>query len=138
MEAAGFELLLVEWTTQQGRAVLRLYLDRPSGEVTIGDCTEMSRLLGPLLDAHDPIAGSYSLEVSSPGLDRPLVKPEHFERFVGREAKVRLKPMQEGGRRNWRGRILRVETEAVVLVVDGKEQTLRFSDMERANLVPEL
>ncbi len=138
VHAAGFELLLVEWTHQQGRALLRLYLDRPSGDVTIGDCTQVARLLGPILDAHDPIPGAFSLEVSSPGLDRPLVRIEHFERFVGREVKVRLKPRPEGGRRNWKGRILRVDGDAVVLLVDGQEQTLRIVDMERANLVPEL
>ncbi len=123
----------------RGRAVLRLFLDRPSGEVTLGDCTEMSRLLGPVLDAHDPILAPYSLEVSSPGLDRPLVRAEHFVRFQGKMAKIRLKPRPDGGRRNWKGIILRVDDDQdVVLDVDGQEQVIRLSEVERANLVPDL
>ncbi len=135
VEAAGYELWLVEWSTDRGRPVLRLTIDRPGG-VDIRDCVEVSRLVGGLLDAYDAIPTAYNLEVSSPGLDRRLVRPEHFERFVGRLVHVRMAEPLEG-RRNFKGRLLEADEVSVLLEVDGSEVRLALAGMEKANVVPE-
>lgn len=135
VEAAGYELWLVEWTTNRGRAVLRITIDRPGG-VDLQDCTEVSRLVGGLLDAYDVIPRAYNLEVSSPGLDRRLVRPEHFRRYVGSLVQIRLtEPL--GDRRNYRGRLVAAEGSSVVVDADGQEVSIDLQRIERANLVPE-
>ena len=135
LEAAGYELWLVEWTTNRGRATLRVTIDGPGG-VTIDDCADVSRLVGGLLDAYDVIPYGYDLEVSSPGLDRKLVQPEHFQRFVGSTLQVVLREPQDG-RRKFRGRLVSAEEDSVVLDMDGEQVILRLQWIERANLVPQ-
>lgn len=87
----GFELVAVVLTTSHGRRTLRVHIDRPGG-VSVGNCTTISRLLGPVLDVEDPVDGAYHLEVSSPGMDRPVQRREDFERFAGYRARLRLEP----------------------------------------------
>ncbi len=135
VEASGYELWLVEWSSDRGRAVLRLTIDRPGG-VDLRDCVEVSRLVGGLLDAYDVIPGGYNLEVSSPGLDRRLVRPEHFQRFLGQLVQVRMAEPVEG-RRNFKGRLLEADENAVVLDVDGGQVRLSLAGVEKANVVPE-
>jgi ribosome maturation factor RimP len=86
----------------QGGTTVQIMADRPNGAISVDDCALISRRLSPLLDAHDPIPGGYTLEVSSPGIDRPLVRPSDFEDWVGFEAKIELKELIEG-RRRFRG-----------------------------------
>ncbi len=101
IEDLGFRLVRVKMSGTGG-VTLQIMADRPSGGMTVDDCALISRRLSPLLDAHDPIAGGYHLEVSTPGIDRPLVRPSDFIDWAGHEAKIELREMI-GGRRRFRG-----------------------------------
>ena len=101
IEELGLRLVRVKISAQGGTTV-QIMADRPNGAISVDDCALISRRLSPLLDAHDPIPGGYTLEVSSPGIDRPLVRPSDFEDWVGFEAKIELKELIEG-RRRFRG-----------------------------------
>ncbi|NLC60864.1 MAG: ribosome maturation factor RimP [Gammaproteobacteria bacterium] len=145
VEAMGLELLGVEYLPMPGGSLLRLYIDRPGtahgseveGEgVSVDDCEAVSREVSAQLDVEDPISGNYTLEVSSPGLDRPLFTPAHFERFVGESAKIGLKLPQDG-RRRLQGRIAGVEGEVIRLDVDGQEFEVAFGNVDKARLVPD-
>ena len=137
--SAGYELVEVEYRREQRGWVLRVYIDvEASGHVGFADCERVSRELSPLLDVEDPIPQEYHLEVSSPGVDRPLRTRDHFRRYIGEVAKI---TMREGidGRRNFKGTLVSVSDAnngAVVVEVDGVEVALPLDDLDRANLVP--
>lgn len=134
VSAMGFELVDVEMAGSHHSPTLRVYIDSPRG-VNVDDCAKVSRQLSALLDVEDPLPGHYTLEVSSPGLDRPLVKPEDFKRFVGETIKVKMQqPVL--GRRNFSGRLVEVAADHVAVEVDKEIFNLAFDDMERARLVP--
>jgi len=142
VEAAGYELVEAQWKHEQSGWVVRLLIDKtptssagrtPEG-VGHNDCERVSREVSALLDVHDVIPHAYSLEVSSPGLDRPLVRPAHFRRFLGQPAKVRLKTGVDG-RKNFTGTLVDADETRIVLEVDGKETTLPLADLDRANLL---
>lgn len=135
VESLGYELLLLEYSPQGRSALLRMYLDAPGG-VTLGDCEQVSREAAALLDVEDPIKTPYQLEVSSPGLDRPLTKPVHFERFAGHKARVELETPINGQRR-FVGVIAGINTDAVRLAAEKGEVQLAFSAISRARLVPD-
>lgn len=101
IEELGLRLVRVK-ISAQGGTIVQIMADRPSGAISVDDCASISRRLSPLLDAHDPIPGGYTLEVSSPGIDRPLVRPSDFEDWAGFEAKIELKELVDG-RRRFRG-----------------------------------
>src|SRR5690606_7988600 len=135
----GLELLGVEYLPAPGGAVLRLYIDLPEGaerQVGIEDCEAVSREVSAQLDVEDPISGHYTLEVSSPGVDRPLFTPAQFARFAGEEGKLGLKLPQDG-RRKLQRRILRVHGDDIVLQVDGAESTVAMENIDKARLVPD-
>jgi ribosome maturation factor RimP len=135
-EAVAYEVVEVEWKREQGSWILRIFIDNPQGgRISHDDCERVSRQVSAALDVSDVIPHHYSLEVSSPGLDRPLRTPEHFRRFIGQKARVRLRLGVEG-RRNFSGEIVSVSDEgkAVTLSVDGKEWVLPLADLDRANL----
>jgi ribosome maturation factor RimP len=146
VQSLGVELLGAEYLPSPGSAVLRLYIDVPAGQetdengqprsVTIEDCEAVSREVSAQLDVEDPISGMYTLEVSSPGIDRPLFTLEHYKRFIGETAKVGLKLPQDG-RRRLSGQIARVEGETVVFVLDGNEFAVSFGNIDKARLVPD-
>lgn len=143
VEALGLELLGAEYLPTPGSAVLRLYIDRPGADpeaegqgVTIEDCEAVSREVSAQMDVEDPISGHYTLEVSSPGLDRPLFAPEQFARFAGQTAKVGLKLPQDG-RRRLQGRIAGVEGDTIAFEVDGQPFTVAFDNIDKARLVPD-
>lgn len=145
VEALGMELLGVEFLPMPGGSLLRLYIDRPGAApgaemegqgVTVDDCEEVSREVSAQLDVEDPISGNYTLEVSSPGLDRPLFTPEQVARFAGEMVKVGLKLPQDG-RRRLQGRVIAVEGEAIRLDVDGEPFEIAFGNVDRARLVPD-
>lgn len=144
VESLGVELLGVEYLPGSGNAVLRLYIDVPAAEaggdppraVTIEDCEAVSREVSAQLDVEDPISSHYTLEVSSPGLDRPLFGAEQFARFVGESAKVTLKLPQDG-RRRLTGMITRVEGDTVVFTVDDAEIAVAADNIDKARLVPD-
>jgi len=132
--AMGYELVDVE-ARMGGNGLLRLYIDQEAG-IDLDDCERVSRQIGAFLDVEEAMPGSYTLEVSSPGLDRPLRTAEHFMRFVDQEAKIRL-AMPVDGRRNFRGRLRGVEDENVLIEVDGVQWRLPLTDIAAAHLVPE-
>lgn len=134
VQARGFTLVDVDLAGSPRHPTVRVYIDGPRG-VTVDDCAEVSRQLSAILDVEDPIPGSYTLEVSSPGLDRPLVTPEDFRRFRGEVVKVRMHhPVQ--GRKNFTGVLAEVAADHVVVKVDEERFDLTFDDIERARLVP--
>ncbi|MHB8454235.1 MAG: ribosome maturation factor RimP [Acidiferrobacterales bacterium] len=134
VEALGFDLVDVELAGGSGNALLRVYIDSLGG-VTVDDCANVSRQVSAVLDVEDPISGRYTLEVSSPGLDRPLVKREDFQRFTGEVIKVRMsRPVL--GRRNFTGRLVGVEGESIVLEMDAESFGLALADIDKARLVP--
>jgi ribosome maturation factor RimP len=141
----GLELLGAEYLPSPGGAMLRLYIDVPAdaagadGEpraVTIEDCEAVSREVSAQLDVEDPISSHYTLEVSSPGIDRPLFGAAQFARFAGESAKVALRLPQDG-RRRLQGRIARIEGENITFDVDGNEFVVRADNIEKARLVPD-
>jgi ribosome maturation factor RimP len=129
----GLELVDVEFRREPHGWVLRLYMDRPGG-VTLEDCQRVSEELGDHLDVEDFIGHPYHLEVSSPGLDRPLARPEHFVRFAGRAAKITTREDVDG-RHNFRGCLAGLQGEAVLLdLQDGQRVTIPLELILRARL----
>jgi ribosome maturation factor RimP len=131
VEGLGYELVDLEFLSQ---GLLRIYIDRAQG-ISVDDCERVSREVSALLDTADPIPSAYTLEVSSPGLDRVLRTPGHFERFVGERVKVELKVARDG-RRRYTGRLDTVGAAGVEMTVDGAAVTLPFAEIGRARLVP--
>ena len=112
----GFRLVRVVLSGRNGSTV-QIMAERPDGTITVEECAEISRRLSPALDAHDPMPGQYNLEVSSPGIDRPLVRPSDFEDWAGYEAKIELKELL-AGRKRFRGMLEGVEGEEVRIEVE--------------------
>ena len=133
----GLELLGVEFAPSTSSALLRLYIDVEGRHVGIEDCEAVSREISALLDVNDPIASEYTLEVSSPGIDRPLFTVAQFARFIGEQAKLNLRLPQDG-RRRLHGRIARVEGDKVVIAEEKGEFTVAHENIEKARLVPDL
>lgn len=136
VQALGCELWGIEDGVHSKSARLRIYIDRQPGGVTIEDCERVSRQVGALLDVSEMIDGQYHLEISSPGLDRPLYRLEQYHRFVGSRVKIRLRTLFEG-RRNFDGRLTGIEGEDVVLMMGEHEYLLPLCAIEKAHIVPE-
>ncbi|WP_040844523.1 ribosome maturation factor RimP [Thiorhodococcus drewsii] len=135
-ESMGFELVGVEFFQRgTGGATLRVYIDHERG-ITLDDCTAVSHQLSGVLDVEDPLPGQYDLEISSPGMDRPLVFPDHFERFAGSRVRVRLAEKLDG-RRKLDGLLQGYEGGLVVLEVEGCRWEVPLGVIESARLVPE-
>ena len=133
--ALDYELVGVELLTRpKAGHLLRVYIDSPTG-IGLEDCERVSHQVSGLLDVEDPIKSDYALEVSSPGLDRPLFELAHFSRFVGEEVRVKLKSAMNG-RSNYKGVIRDVRGDEVVVEVDGEPVSLPFTQSASARLVP--
>lgn len=131
--ALGFELVGIEYI--RGRyASLRVYIDSEKG-ITVDDCANVSYQISAVLDVEDPITEAYRLEVSSPGLDRPLFTVEHFQRFIGSEVAIALR-IAVANRRKLKGVIKQVEGDMITLTVDGKDELFAFSNIQKANIIP--
>ena len=135
VEDLGYEFVGLEYNSNPKHSMLRIYIDRENG-VGIEDCERVSRETAALLDVKDPIKSHYNLEVSSPGLDRPLFTPAHFAAFSGQEVKVNLFAPQDG-RRKFQGLILAVDEGSVSIDQDGSDVALDFSNIAKARLVPD-
>ena len=136
VEALKLELLGIEFAQSGSRALLRLYIDVEGRLVNIEDCEAVSREVAAILDVNDPITSNYTLEVSSPGIDRPLFKPAHFARFLGEQAKVNLR-LPQNARRRVQGRIAKVEGDMLTIAEDKAEFEIAFDNIEKARLVPD-
>ena len=137
VEDLGYEFVGIEYQSNPKNRLIRLYIDRPEVGIGIEDCERVSREVSAMLDVEDPVSGQYALEVSSPGIERPLFTGAHFARFVGEMAKVMLAvPMD--GRRKFKGLIVGADEQQVVLEVDGERYTLTVADIQRANLAPDV
>lgn len=132
IQAEGLELVEVEYRREPQGWVLRLFVDREAG-ITIDDCTQVNRVVGDLLDVADPISHAYHLEVSSPGLDRPLRKRQHFEREVGKVIRVVAKEPIDN-RKKFQGILVSAESENITLDCDGQRFTIPLVQVERARL----
>ncbi len=134
---AGFDLLLCNWTGTARRPSLQVYIERPDGEPTgIEDCITVHHAVTDFLDVEDFIPVAYDLEISSPGVERPLKRAAHFEEQIGKPVRVRTwEPIAE--RRNWKGVLTAVEDDLVTVVVDGADHRIPIPAIERAHLVYE-
>ena len=130
----GYELVEVEYVSAEGGMTLRVYIDQPDG-IDVDDCGAASHVLSELLDVADPIQAAYSLEVSSPGLDRILRTPEHFARFVDNRVKVELQVPRDG-RRRYTGMLRRADGESIELEVDNFSVSIKLAEIGRARLAP--
>lgn len=136
LEAEGYDLILVEFV--QRSRILRLYVDSEGG-ITLDDCTRVSHLVGDVLDAEavdGSLKGQYTLEVSSPGLDRPLTRPKDFKRFVGSRTKLTTKE-PTAGRHKFTGELLSATDSTIQIDVDGQSVEIAYGLIDRARLVPE-
>ncbi|HKK16875.1 MAG TPA: ribosome maturation factor RimP [Gammaproteobacteria bacterium] len=135
VDRLGYELLGIEQHARGRDSVLRLYIDKETG-IGLDDCARVSEQVAGVLDVHDPVQGSYTLEVSSPGLDRPLFTLEQFRRFCGQRVKVNLHRKLEG-RRKLIGEIKSAGTDNVVISADGNIYEVAADNIDKARLVPD-
>lgn len=133
VEALGYELVGVEFIRSR-QSTLRIYIDSEDG-ITVDDCADVSHQVSAVLDVEDPITVAYHLEVSSPGLDRPMFTAEHYTRYLGEEVSIVLR-MAMQNRRKWQGIIKAVDGEMITVTVDGKDEVFALSNIQKANLVP--
>ncbi|NKB33428.1 MAG: ribosome maturation factor RimP [Pseudomonadales bacterium] len=133
VSAFGLELWGVELIQQGKYSLLRIYIESEDG-ITIEDCEKVSRQVSALLDVEEPIAGEYTLEVSSPGLDRPLFAAKQFEQYTGSEVSLRMRSPVDG-RRKFKGIIIGVRESVIDLQVDGSDFELDHRNVEKANIV---
>jgi len=132
----GLELVGIEFSPGRGGSLLRVYVDAPQRPVTIDDCERASREISAALDVNDPVAGRYTLEVSSPGLDRPLFTPAHFERFVGEAVKINVN-LPLDGRRRFHGTIKSVDGDRITIDQDGEPVAIVHANIAKARLAPD-
>jgi len=132
----GLELVGIEFVPGRGGSLLRVYVDAPERPVTLDDCERASREISALLDVNDPVAGRYTLEVSSPGLDRPLFTPEQFARFVGEAVKINVN-LPIDGRRRFHGTISTIEGDRITIVQEGGPVTIVHTNIAKARLAPD-
>lgn len=133
VEETGNTLLGCEFISAGNHSVLRLFIDHENG-IQVDDCAEVSRQVGAILDVEDPISSEYSLEVSSPGLDRPLFDLSQFQELVGETINVKLS-IPLNGRRKFKGKLENIENDTLVVLLDGEEYELVYSNIDKANLV---
>lgn len=132
VEDEGLEVVDIDYRREGRGMVLRLYLDRLEGGVTLDDLTPMSRRLGHVLEVHDVVPGRYVLEVSSPGVNRRLRRPDHFQRFIGKRVRVRTVERHDG-RRSFVGALRAVEEGGIEVQIDNGVCFIRFDDIAQAN-----
>lgn len=134
--ALGYELIGIERLSQAGHNVLlRVYIDSPVG-ITLSDCERVSYQVSGVLEVNDPIRGHYTLEVSSPGLERPLFTLDHFRNEIGHKVKVHLtRPIN--ARRHFTGILQRIQEHNVIIVADGIEYCLPYEEIKKAHIVSE-
>ena len=134
VESLGYECWGVEFISQGRHSLLRVYIDHANG-ILVDDCEAVSRQVSAVLDVEDPISSEYTLEVSSPGMDRPLFTLEQFAKHVGEQVKIKLRSPFDG-RRNFQGLLRGVEDQDVVVLVGDHEFLLPIDLIDKANIIP--
>ncbi|MBF7082368.1 ribosome maturation factor RimP [Desulfallas sp. Bu1-1] len=134
LDDMGIELVDIQYLKEGGRWILRIFIDQPGG-VGLEDCQSVSERIDPLLDEKDPIPQSYYLEVSSPGLDRPLKKLADFERFAGKEVNVTTY-VPVNGKRKFKGKLITASSHAIILETGGNDVEIPMEQVASARLVP--
>jgi len=134
VESMGFVFWGLELLSQGRQVMLRVYIDHADG-ITVDNCADVSRQLSSVLDVEDPITQDYTLEVSSPGMDRPLFELSHYEQSMNEIIELRLR-MPFDGRRKFKGRLQGIEEQDIVLLVDNHEYLLPIELIEKAHIVP--
>ena len=135
VEAMGYELVGVEYLDRRGDGLLRVYIDQEAG-ISVDDCQQVSHQVSGLLDVEDPVAGAYTLEVSSPGLDRPLFTAEHYQRFAGHTVRIQLGAPLDG-KRKFTGLLQGMQGSDILVEVEGTCLALPLAQVQKARLVPE-
>ena len=130
----GFELVQVKLMDGKHQQTLQIMAQRPDGTISLDDCADISRQISAVLDVEDFISAAYRLEVSSPGIDRPLVKLSDYTKYLGHTAKTET-VLPIDGRKRYTGVLKAVEGENIILTVDGRDHTLPFADIQTAKLV---
>lgn len=134
VEATGFELIGVEFVRAGKHSTLRIYIDHENG-IDVDDCAEVSHQVSAILDVEDPISTEYNLEVSSPGMERPLFKPAHYTPFINEVVSVKTR-MPQQGRRNFKGKLVSSNEAEIKVEVDKETFTIAHANIASANLVP--
>ncbi len=135
VDSLDYEFVGLEYVSQGRHSTLRVYIDSEQG-VGVDDCALVSRQLSAVLDVEDPIACEYSLEISSPGLNRPLFKLKQYEQFIGQEVKFKtIRPQLDNGQRKFKGVILAVDENNIVFDTENQELSVAFADIDSANIV---
>jgi len=136
VEETGKELLGVEFISAGKNSVLRIFIDHVNG-IDVDDCAEVSRQVGAILDVEDPISSEYNLEISSPGLDRPLFDIAHYQAVIGAIINVKLS-IPLNGRRKFKGELSAIENDNLIVLVDGEDYQLAFGNIDKGNLVAQI
>lgn len=135
VEGLGYEFWGIEYRSTGRHVLLRLFIDDADDGISVEDCEKVSRQVSGVLDVEDPIQSEYTLEVSSPGMDRPLFRPEHYRAWVGYMVQIKLRMAFEG-RRKFKGLLNGMDGDDVAVIVDDHEYLLPFESIEKANIVP--
>jgi ribosome maturation factor RimP len=134
VEAAGFKLVRLRLMAGKTKT-LQIMAERPDGTMNVDDCAQLSRALSDFLESEDPIEGEFHLEISSPGIDRPLTRQSDFARWSGHEAKIELVNPDENGRKKFRGMLLGLDGNDVTIDIDGSRRKFSFTSIAEAKLV---
>ena len=138
VSSMDYEFVGLEYISQGHHSILRIYIDSDAG-VGVDDCADVSRQLSAVLDVEDPIANEYSLEISSPGLNRPLFKLSQYEQFIGEQVKFKtIRPQLENGQRKFKGIITAVENDNVIFDIENESLSVPFNDIDKANIVAKI
>lgn len=135
VEGLGYEFWGIDYRATGRQVLLRLFIDDAADGISVEDCEKVSRQVSGVLDVEDPIQGEYTLEVSSPGMDRPLFRPEHYRAWVGHMVQIKLRMAFEG-RRKFKGLLNGMDGDDVAVIVDDHEYLLPFESIEKASIVP--
>ncbi len=135
VEDLGYEFVGLEYHPHPSNGMLRIYIDNAEAGIDVDDCAKVSREVSALLDVEDPISGHYNLEVSSPGMDRPLFRPDQYAQFIGETVKLTVSVPVEG-RRKFTAEIRAVDGDQITIAQDGEDVVIEHPNVAKARLVP--
>jgi len=137
VEALGFEFVGLEYLSNPKNRLVRVFIDREPEGISVDDCADVSREISALLDVEDPVSGAYNLEVSSPGVERPLFEPDQYRRFIGQRVRLQLFAPVEN-RRKLDGTLIEADDNGAAVDVEGQLIKVAYGDIRRAHLKPDM